>query len=40
MSTVVMAAVVLGEPVSASVAAGTALVVAGVWLLTRLSRTT
>jgi drug/metabolite transporter (DMT)-like permease len=40
MSTGVMAAVFLGEPFTASVAAGTARVVAGVWLITRLSRTT
>jgi drug/metabolite transporter (DMT)-like permease len=35
MSTIVMGAAILGEPITAWVAAGTALVLAGVWMLTR-----
>jgi drug/metabolite transporter (DMT)-like permease len=35
LSTILMAVVVLGEPFTAWVAAGTVLVVAGIWLLVR-----
>jgi drug/metabolite transporter (DMT)-like permease len=35
MSTILMGVVLLGEPFTAWVAAGTALVLGGIWLLTR-----
>ena len=38
MSTIMMGVLILGEPFTPWVAAGTALVLAGVWLLTRWHR--
>ena len=38
LSTILMAVVLLGEPFTAWVAAGTVLVLAGIWLLTRQPR--
>ena len=35
LSTILMAAILLGEPFTAWVAAGTVLVLAGIWLLTK-----
>jgi len=40
LSTILMAVIVLGEPFTAWVAAGTLLVLAGIWLLTRPARAT
>jgi drug/metabolite transporter (DMT)-like permease len=36
LSTILMAVILLGEPFTAWVAAGTGLVLAGIWLLTRV----
>jgi drug/metabolite transporter (DMT)-like permease len=38
MSTILMGVLILGEPFTPWVAAGTALVLVGVWLLTRWRR--
>ena len=38
LSTILLAVVILGEPLTAWIAAGTVLVIAGIWLLTRQKR--
>ncbi|GAA4332349.1 hypothetical protein GCM10023165_06960 [Variovorax defluvii] len=38
LSTIVLSALILGEPLTAWVAAGTALVIAGIFVFTRMGR--